>query len=48
VAQGVRLRDGEHELLPVEDHAVGGEDGEQRVEVRPVPLSGFAEDPVLI
>ncbi len=40
--------DGEHALLPVEDQVAGGEDGEQCAEVRPVLLSGLAEDPVII
>ncbi len=44
VALEIQLGDGEHALLQVEGQAVGGEDGEQRVEVGPVLLSGFAED----
>jgi hypothetical protein len=48
VAQEIQLGDGEHALLPVEGQAVCGEDGEQRAEVGPVLLSGFAEDPVII
>jgi len=43
----IQLRDGEHALL-VEGQAAGGEDGEQCAEVRPVLLSGLAEDPVII
>jgi hypothetical protein len=48
VAQEIQLRDGKHALLKVEGQAVGGKDGEQRAEVGPVLLSGFAEDPVII
>ncbi len=48
VAQEVQLCYSEHALLQVEGQAVGSEDGEQCTEVRPVPLSGFAEDPVII
>jgi hypothetical protein len=48
VAQEIQLGDGEHAFLQVEGQAVGGEDGEQRAEVGPVLLSGFAEDPVII
>ena len=48
MAQKIQLRDGEDALLQVEGQAVGGEDGEQRVEVGPVLLLGFAEDTVII
>jgi hypothetical protein len=48
VALEIQLGDGEHALLQVEGQAVGGEDGEQRAEVGPVLLSGFAEDTVII
>ncbi len=48
VAQEVQLGGGEHALLQVEGQAVGSEDGEQRAEVGPVLLSGFAEDTVII
>ncbi len=44
VAQEIQLGDGEDALLQVEGQAVGGEDGEQRAEVGPVLLLGFAED----
>ncbi len=48
VAQEIQLGDGEDALLQVEGQAVGGEDGEQRAEVGPVLLLGFAEDTVII
>jgi hypothetical protein len=48
VAQEIQLGDGEHALLQVEGQAVGGKDGEQRVEAGPVLLCGFAEDLVII
>ncbi len=48
VAQEIQLREGEDALLQVEGQAVGGEDGEQRSEVGPVLLLGFAEDTVII
>ncbi len=48
MTQEIQLGDGEHTLLQVEGQAVGGEDGEQRAEVGPVLLSGFAEDSVII
>jgi hypothetical protein len=48
VALEIQLGDGDHALLQVEGQAVGGEDGEQCVEVVPVLLSGFAEDTVII
>jgi hypothetical protein len=48
VAQEIQLRDGEDALLQVEGQAVGGEDGEQRAEVGPMLLLGFAEDTVII
>jgi hypothetical protein len=44
VAQEIQLGDGEDALLQVEGQAIGGEDGEQRAEVGPVLLLGFAED----
>ncbi len=48
VAQEIQLRNGEDALLQVEGQAVGGKDGEQRAEVGPVLLLGFAEDTVII
>ncbi len=48
VTQEIQLGDNEQALLQVEGRAVGGEDGEQCLEVGPVLLSGFAEDPVII
>jgi hypothetical protein len=48
VALEIQLGDGEHALLQVEGQAVIGEDGEQRAEVGPVLLFGFAEDNVII
>ncbi len=48
VAQEMQLGDSEDALLQVEGQAVGGEDGEQRAEVGPVLLLGFAEDTVII
>ncbi len=48
VAQEIQLGDWEDALLQVEGQAVGGEDGEQRAEVGPVLLLGFAEDTVII
>jgi hypothetical protein len=48
VAQEIQLGNGEDALLQVEGQAVGGEDGEQRAEVGPVLLLGFAEDTVII
>ena len=48
VAQKIQLRYGEDALLQVEGQAVGGEDGEQRADVGPVLLLGFAEDTVII
>ena len=48
VAQEIQLGDGEDALLQVEGQAVGGKDGEQRAEMGPMLLSGFAEDIVII
>ncbi len=48
VALEIQLGDGEHALLQVEGQVIIGEDGEQRAEVGPVLLSGFAEDTVII
>jgi hypothetical protein len=48
VAQEIQLGDCEHAFLQVEGQVIGGEDGEQRAEVGPVLLSGFAEDSVII
>ncbi len=48
VAQEIQLGNGEDALLQVEGQSVGGEDGEQRAEVGPVLLLGFAEDTVII
>jgi hypothetical protein len=48
VAQEIQLGNGEDALLQVEGQAVGGKDGEQRAEVGPVLLLGFAEDTVII
>ncbi len=48
VDQEIQLGGGEDALLQVEGQAIGGEDGEQRAEVGPVLLLGFAEDAVII
>ncbi len=48
VALEIQLGDGEHALLQFEGQVIIGEDGEQRAEVGPVLLSGFAEDTVII
>jgi hypothetical protein len=48
VAQEIQLGNDEDALLQVEGQAVGGGDGEQRAEVGPVLLLGFAEDTIII